>query len=186
MRRLFLAAAILVASVTVTKAQFYVGGGLDFWYETSENAPGYILFGISPDMGYSFNNRWAVGLVIGFDFIKYRQNVANVYGDNLFINFYAEPYARFNYFSKEKVKLFLDGAIGISTGNHNDFGFQVIVRPGIAFDLTEHFKLVGTFGTFGYRHDYRSANYGRYGSGTTNGFGLHLSNSLGLGFYYSF
>jgi len=185
MKRLFLAILVMAASVTAGKAQFYVGGSLGFWHSGEKTS-----FGISPDAGYSFNNRWAAGLAVGFDYWMDRP-VHSIFFRQDVIDFYAAPYARFNYFSKEKVKLFLDGVVGISTATYKtdnpnfdiqgrkytDWGWQVIIRPGIAINLTDHFCLVGTFGTLGYRNDYRN---------TTDGFGLDLHNSLGSGFYYSF
>ena len=178
MKKLFLAVAIFTASITVTKAQFYIGGGLGFWINNHVTS-----FSISPEAGYSFNNRWAVGLGVGLDatfrgdtwYTNANGSVAKLPRKSIY--FYAEPYVRFNYFSAEKVNLFLDGVIGLSMGTGNISGFQTIIRPGIAINLTKHFSLVGTFGAFGYRQDYRNR---------TNGFGLNLTNSLGFGFYYSF
>ena len=171
MKKLLLGIMVLVAGATAAKAQFFVGGGLGFWASPKN----YTSFWIEPDAGYSFNDHWAVGLAVGFDFSK----ESGLKGGNTF--FYAAPYARFKYFSAEKVNLFLDGVVGVSlahyTNGGNDVGFQIIIRPGIAVNLTDHFSLVGTFGALGYRKGYR---------GTAEGFGLTLTNSLGFGFYYSF
>jgi len=187
MKKLFLTVMVLAAGATATKAQFYIGGGLGFWHKKEHST----TFNISPDAGYSFNDRWAVGLTVGFDALMYSKKGNWGYIDengefyyrtpkNIF-GFYAAPYARFSYFSKDRVKLFLDGVVGISTEMKKDydpdFGFQVIVRPGIAINLTDHFSLVGTFGALGWRHNYRNTN---------SGFGFDFHNSLGFGFYYSF
>ena len=191
MKKLFVAVMVLGASVTAAKAQFYVGGSLGFWHDpkksTSYDTSYEIItihskstsFWIEPDAGYSFNERWTVGLSIGFQFIRYSDTWSDgAYENENEISFYVSPYARFNYFSKDKIKLFLDGVVGVSAENAAEsFGFQVIIRPGIAIHLTEHFSLVGTFGALGYRQNYRY---------TRDGFGLDLSNSLGFGFYYSF
>ena len=175
MKKLLLAVMVLVASATATKAQFYIGGSLGFWSNSWHYSRGITSFNIAPDAGYSFNDRWAVGLAVGFDMDIYQKN--HPYYPNNRYYFYAEPYARFNYFSTDRIKLFLDGVVGISL-NHNGLeGFQVIIRPGIAINLTDHFSLDGTFGTLGFRQDYRNTN---------SGFGLDLTNSLEFGFYYSF
>jgi len=168
MKKLLLAVMVLVASVTVSKAQFYVGGGLGFWHSPNLSTS----FWIEPEAGYSFNERWAVGMSTRLDFTIYSKNVSYVNG----VSFYVEPYARYTYFSADKVKLFLDGVVGVSKENHESLGFQIIVRPGISINLTDHFSLVGTFGALGYRYAHRNSH----------GFGLNLSNSLRFGFYYSF
>jgi len=172
MKKLVVVVMVGVASITATKAQFYVGGGLGFWHEPTYSTS----FWIEPEAGYSFNERWTIGLSIGFEHITYYEPyiIKKKYTKYFF---YASPYARFNYFSTDKIKLFLDGVVGISTGFPADFGFQVIVRPGISINLTDHFTLIGTFGALGYRQSYRN---------TRDGFGLDLSNSLRVGFYYSF
>jgi len=192
MRKLLLSIMVLVAGATAAKAQFFVGGGLGFW----DNKP-VRWFSISPDAGYSFNKHWTAGLSIVFDWHKdsdWSYYTGTVKTTSTY--FKIEPYARFKYFSTEKVNLFLDGVVGVSVHklhsrvkdpNHSNdidivnpdptIGFQVIIRPGIAVNLTEHFCLVGTFGALGYRQDYGSGN---------DGFGLDFSNSLRFGFYYSF
>jgi hypothetical protein len=187
MRRLFLALGVLTASMAAAKAQFYIGGGLGFWYEKEYRT----TFNISPEAGYSFNDRWTAGLAVGFDAIIYSdagKTTITVIDGEIYTHtvrnnylFYVTPYARFNYFSKDRIKLFLDGVVGVSTEIHSghdpDWGFQIIIQPGISINLTEHFRLVGIFGTLGWRYNYRNTN---------NGLGLDLRNSLRLGFYYSF
>jgi hypothetical protein len=185
MRRLFLIFAVLAASITATKAQFYIGGNLGFWYEKEYKT----TFNISPDVGYLFNNHWAAGLSIGFEAnIPYKQRLyvrieddgsIYTYTPKNDFYFYAAPYARFNYFSIDKFTFFLDGIVGVSAENSwrsNAWGFQVTICPGISINLTEHFSLEGTFGALGYWYNYCN----------THGFGLKLSNYLTLGFYYSF
>jgi len=195
MKKLFLAVAIFTASMTATKAQFYIGGGVGFWYQSVRGFYHETIFNISPDAGYSFNKHWIAGLSLGFEAYIPDKKVTHYYHeDGTFYDhvnenrywFYAEPYARFTYFSTDRISLFVDGVVGISTWTQREkgrgvgetlIGGQVILRPGIAVNLTQHFSLVGMFGTFGYRHDYRN----------TRGFGFDLSGqALHFGFYYSF
>jgi hypothetical protein len=179
MKKLFVAVAILTASVTVSKAQFYVGGGLGFWFDSDWEE---FSFNISPEAGYSFNKHWTAGLEVGFDYRNFNSYHHYPLRDNENEYYYhITPYARFNYFSTEKIKLFVDGVLGFSIVGDDYagdlFGCQVVLRPGIAVDLTKHFSLVGTFGIFGYRMSYLD---------TEDGFGLSLRNTLQLGLYYSF
>ena len=190
MKKLFLVVVVVAASITTGKAQFYIGGSFGFWYDNT--TPKTTSFNIAPDAGYSFNNRWAVGMAIGFDARIYHDKTQNwvyinpdgssssyisTYSNDYY--FYAEPYARFNYFSVDRIKLFLDGVLGVAVAEHGSFGgFQVIVRPGISINLTDHFTLVGTFGRLG-------CSFGGYRN-SADGFGFWLRNSFGLSFYYSF
>ena len=191
MKKLFLAVVVITASITIGKAQFYIGGSLGLWHNFYYSKT--TSFNIAPDAGYSFNSRWAVGLAIGFDAEIYHNKnpqkwvyfSPNGSTDTTYYvpvndySFYVEPYARFNYFSTDRIKLFVDGVVGVALGHRGNFqGFQVIIRPGISINLTDHFTLVGTFGRLG-------CSFGGYRN-NASGFGFWLRNSFGLSFYYSF
>jgi len=162
---------LFVACVTLSaNAQFYVGGSTSLWIGSDETS-----IALLPEVGYVMNDRWAFGTEIGFIHFGndyYKQNGVAV-----------GPYARFTYFKKGMVGLFVDGGLDYaftkvkdaSDGNHRvRFG----LKPGVALSLTDRLSMVAKFGFLGFDHDYANA-------GNSGGFAFS-GNDLSLGFYVSF
>ena len=162
---------LFVACVTLTaNAQFYVGGSTSLWYNGASDETTFTLL---PEVGYVFSDKWSFGAEVGYT--HYGNTNGIVLG----------PYARFTYFKKGMIGLFVDGAIDYawSKGQYGNGinGLQIGVKPGLALSLNDKFSLVTKFGFLGFRNDYIPA--GQLG----NGGGFDFSgNSLSLGFYYSF
>ena len=158
----------LVAMSAKAQEGVYVGGSLSFWGGDDVSS-----FGIAPEVGYNFSDKWAVGGLLSFSHAKSNGVKAN--------SFTIAPYARYTFFAVDQLKLFVDGGFGFSTvgvkSSDNVNGFEVGFKPGIAFDVTDHFCLLAKIGFLGYRDDYLGSNGG----------GLSLSSSdLSFGFYYTF
>ena len=111
-----------------------------------------------------------------------QQKVADVkIKDNGFI---IAPYARYTLFSQGLFSMFLDGGVGYSTtkadGAERQNGWEIGIKPGIMFNLSDNFSLVAKYGFLGYRDTY---GLGR----SFNGFGLGFtSEELSLGFQCRF
>jgi hypothetical protein len=171
MKKIILTALVIVASISV-KAQVYMGGELSIWHNNDEEST---KFTIAPEIGYNFNEKWAIGANLIFEHEKFEGLKAN--------GFAVAPYARFSYYENKLVRLFVDGGVGYSTQKvkgHGDSleGFEIGLKPGIAVKLNEHFSLVAKCGFLGYREDYIIGQ---------NGGGLSLtSEDLSFGFHYEF
>ena len=148
-------------------AQLYVGGGI----KVQSGDPTTVA--IAPEVGYSFNEHWAVGGVLGFSHFDY----LNV--------FEISPYARFTFLDLGPAKLFVDGGLSVAIASPkggDDFSaFEIGVKPGIAIPLTENLSFVGHVGFLGFTdNDDGVPGYG-------DGFGFSLSgNNFTAGLYYSF
>lgn len=154
------------------KAQVYVGGTLGVWHDDGDVES--TSFIISPEIGYNFNEKWAVGGNIGFAY--------NKFDDAKSTAFAIAPYARYSYYENKIVRLFVDAGFGISTSKQEDHdaltGFEVGVKPGIAIKLNNKLSLVAKCGFLGYREDYLTLE---------NGAGLALtSEDLSFGFHFEF
>lgn len=178
MKKILLMAAFAVASLTAN-AQLWLGGSLSFDYEKIKGADGKVTFGLAPSIGYNLNDKWALGLEIGF-------KVANDgWGSNLAIAgqkytmFNVAPYARYTFASVGAANFFVDGGVGVGyekVGGDDGTAFHIGFRPGVAFNISDHVSFVGTTGYFGYRH---AEDY--------NHFGLNVNNELAsVGFFYTF
>ena len=167
---------LCVAAFTVSaKAQVYLGGSFGITHYNDIDATNFTL---APEIGYMLNDTWHFGLEIG-----YTHSSKTRKGENLNVNaFHFAPYARWNYFDKGMVRLFLEGGLGISTykvkGHNNHNGFEIGIKPGIALDMTDHFSFVTKFGFLGYRDDYKYDN-------SVSGLSLSTED-LTIGFVYSF
>ena len=178
----------------------YVGGSLGFAHE-SDSWGSTNHFSILPEVGYKFNNKWAIGTTIGYDYTHYC-------GEDMSTHvFQLEPYARFTFFrtSNNLVNLFVDGGLGIGVGSISyrsysyDYDsawgilpnderetmtiFSVGFTPGIAVNLTEKFSLVAHIGFLGYRGGDSAAIEG--GLARFGGLSLDASD-IKFGFYYNF
>lgn len=171
MKKILLLAVVLLATVAVKAQDIYVGGTLNAWRNSTENATS---FKIAPEIGYNFNETWAVGAQLGF---------AHEYDKGMSANAYSiAPYIRWSYYQNDVVRLFLDGtaAIGIvkvkdgDTSKAGEVGF----RPGVAIKLNDHFSFIAKYGFLGYQRNVNASG---------DSFGLALSSEdLSIGFHYAF
>ena len=172
MKKIVLFLFVVMVALSV-KAQVYVGGSISFWHDDNDFET--TTFTIEPEIGYNFNEKWAIGGNIGFAYSKK--------DDVKYTAFAIAPYARYSYYENKIVRLFVDGGVGISTYKHgeNDAvnGWEIGLKPGIAIKLNEKFSLIAKCGFLGYRDDYMQKD----NSGT--GFNLG-SEDLSFGFHYEF
>lgn len=181
MKKLMIMAIAMIATLTCS-AQGYVGGSFGVTRDVDENKTD---FSILPEVGYNFNDNWAVGLGFGYQ---------HKYDDGLSVNVgVINPYARYTFFRTDNslVSLFVDGGVDLSFGRakyeHHD-GETVVVygigfKPGIAFTPTKKFTVLAHIGELGYW----GANDAGKDAGYTSHFGLNFSSlNLNLGFYYNF
>lgn len=161
----------VVMTAMCVKAQVYVGGQLSLWHNDDADATTFIL---SPEVGYNFNEKVAIGGNLTFAHLKEQ--------DVKWSGFSLAPYLRYSYYENKIVRLFIDGGLGFSTkkikGMDGVNGFEIGFKPGIAVKLNQHFSLLAKCGFLGYRDDYM------YGE---NGYGFAFqSEDLSFGFHYEF
>lgn len=189
MKKLFalLLAAAMLSAADTTFAQekktvapeekgWWIGGELGFWHNT-ENGLSSNSFALSPEAGYDFNKRWAVGVGIGYGIVAAETGFGETVRANIFM---FNPYARWKYCNTGRVSLFLDGGIGVAGGDMD--GFKVGIQPGLAIKVSKHVRFQAHLGFLGY-----ASNYFNDGIEDSDGFGLRFSSSdLKFGFYYTF
>lgn len=174
MKKILLFALVLVSAVAA-KAQVYVGGELGFWHNNDE--PKSTSFRIAPEVGYNFNENWAVGAVLGIEYQKVGDNKATTFG--------ISPYARYTYFQSGIVSLFVDGGVdfaGVHADDETYTAFGIGFKPGVALNVTDNVSFVAHFGFLGYQtSDDEISEF------VNKGFGFDFSgNKLSFGFNYKF
>ena len=153
-------------------AQFYAGGAIGF--QSGNNS----YFVVAPEAGYSFNDQFSVGAVVGFGTFEDSHN-----------QFTINPYVRWTFADWSPVKLFLDGSFDF-TSLHMDNAdktyscIQFGVKPGVALPLNEKLSLVAHLGFIGFASvDDDIDGWASY----QDGFGANFSgNDLTFGVYYNF
>ncbi len=196
MKKIFAIAALAVASVfgTANAGNGYIGGSIGFMHESgnvslfnSATRATINTFNILPELGYNFNDRWAIGTTIGYEYKHFNGYKVNSH------MFEFNPYARFSFFrtSNNLVQLFIDGGAGIGVGSVDYDGhdsetgitWNVGFRPGVALNFTDSFSMVAHLGFLGYE----GANRRAYNAGYNRKGGFMLDgNNVTLGFYYNF
>lgn len=187
MKKLIILAVVAAASSSFAIAgDGYVGGNVGFIHEENDGLKTN-KFTFLPEIGYSFNNHWAVGTTIGYEYTHF-----NGYDMSSHI-FAFDPYARYTFFKTNNglLSLFIDGTVGLGAGtvDYGDessdtaFIWQIGVRPGLALHFTEKFSMVAHIGFLGYKganNTAMDAGYSRLGGIAIDG------NNIQLGFYYHF
>lgn len=181
MKKILLLLVVMVA-VASASAQVYVAGNVGFWHDDDKDITN---FRIEPEVGYNLNDQWALGINLGYMHSKGEIAVGIIEGTVKVNAFMVAPYARYTYFEKGIVRLFLDGGFGFSTyklkGGDNENGFEIGIKPGIAIKLNDRISLTSKLGFIGYRDDYS------YSSSYNNGFGIGVfGEDLSLGVSVSF
>ena len=177
MKKGLLLVVVMLATIAVKAQDIYVGGSLNVWRNSTGNTTS---FKVAPEVGYNFNERWALGAELAY---------GHEYANKVSVNsFDFAPYIRFSYYKSGIVRLFLDGTASIGfdkvkDGDTSKRG-QVGLRPGIAVKLNDHFSFIAKYGFLGYR---RNMDYDEDYAPIKHSFGLNLtSEDLSIGFHYAF
>lgn len=190
MKKLFLMAAMMVATLAAS-AQVYVGGGLGLGSSKADydGAEATTTFRITPEIGYHLDDNWAVGIALGYGHSKT--------GDVKTDIFSIEPYARYTFVKWNDVGLFIEGGLGYSHAKESEEmttggktievsektnEFYIGVRPGLSIALNNKLTFMTKIGWLGYSSvDYDSKNY------KVNDFSLDFdTNNIVFGLYYNF
>lgn len=174
MKRTLMWVAFIMVTLFTQAQEIYLGGGISLWHNTDLEKTS---FSISPEIGYVFSEKWAVGAEIAYAHNSYEGAFEAT--SNAFV---FAPYARFSFYENKIVRLFLDMGMGVSTmkvKDHDSYnGFEIGLKPGLAIKLNQHFSLVSRIGFAGYRDDYFRGS---------DGLGVELDGeNISLGIEYEF
>jgi len=132
-------------------------------------------------VGYSFTDRWGVGISLGY-----------VNKKDYISHFGFIPYVRYTAVKWNNVNLFVDGAVEVGFGKIDDdydskyagqkfSGWGVGLRPGVSVNLNPNCSFVAHVGNFGYESN-KYEDYKANGMTTLN---LDLSD-IDFGLYFNF
>ena len=175
MKKLFLMLVVLLATLSVSAQDMYLGGGISLWRNDDTHTTS---FSLTPEFGVNLSSQWAVGGELGFAHAKYSKDDVSVKSTGFAI----APYARCSFYENKVVRLFLDMGVGFSSvkvkGGDSTNGIEVGLKPGVAIKLNNSFSLISKLGFAGYRDDYYKGD---------NGFGVSFdTENISLGVLYEF
>ena len=168
MKKLFLTLAIVFAGIMSVNAQgLWIGGSANAKVQTND-----VDFAIAPEIGYNFNNHWAIASAFKFRHVN-DETTAFPMEFNQFI---VSPYVRY-----------IGGTIGHKFSLFCDLTYDIDIlspqmwatglQPGIAWQATDKFTAAFRFGFLGYDHFFQRGN------------GFFFDCTLGtswIGIYYNF
>ena len=152
MKKLFLAAFVALTAIAAN-AQSWVGGSLGIDFTTPKGGETVTTFTISPEYGYNFNDKWAIGVALEEE---------STFIDNSTVNVVSiEPFARFTFAKTGIVSFFVDGGVGFGCefaeqdgetfDDYSAWGWSIGFKPGVKIAVTESLSLVAKLGFFGYK-----------------------------------
>ncbi len=182
-----IAAVVMAASVN---AQWYVstgnfGGNLSLvdliGLGEGEITPGALMFtgiksvdgetawGLAPEIGYNLNDKWSVGLGLGYAHFAEKENA---YGFNAYARWFGYRNGNFSLYLQADFKY-----SAMSGDNAPDLNaYSVGVIPGAAYSFNDHFSMNASLGNLGYSKIKDQDGV----------FSLNINNGLNFGLTYSF
>ena len=183
----FFITAFVALTVMAANAQSWVGGSFGINFTTPKGGKTVTSLSISPEYGYNFNDKWAIGIALEDEvsFVgDYDVNIATL-----------EPFARYTFAKAGIASFFVDGGIGFGCEYTNyegemvdddyAWGLSIGFKPGVKLSITDNLSLVAKLGFFGYKKFEAADGYQEASSYDSFGLGID-GDALSFGMYWSF
>lgn len=186
--------ALLLLCIVPVSAQVWLGGELGFSFNEASNShngddssSSMQLYTFSPKVGYDFNDRFAVGLHIGFSYSFLSTD--NTYKGESYESSYTSrtislfPFVRYSFAEWGKVRFFVDGGVGYdynydgSNRYYPQRRYYAALKPGITYPLNDRFGLIAHLGDLSYGRKEKE------NSDSYNEFSFNLVDAFQLGFF---
>lgn len=179
MKKIFMTLAAAVLAISAS-AQVYVGGNVGIASTKIQGGDSETTYKFLPEIGYNFNNDWAVGVEFGWG---KGTPVSIEDADSNVKTFEVNPYVRYTFLHSKYINVFMDGALGYKHYNGVGDNYSIGLKPGVSVNLNKNFSFVAHVGFLGYK-DYDPKTEGVKSS---NAWGLDLDgNNITFGLYYNF
>ncbi len=173
MKKLSLLLILVLSTVLMTNAQdigkFWVGGSVGFSSEKEKGDNARLNdFRIVPEVGYILSDKVGIGLSIGY---RHNEFGGTVYENDSYYNtksratgFSVSPFVRYTFLKGNIGGLFADGGFGYTQWKEKHVdgkytAWDIGIRPGVAFNISDKIILTGKFGFFGYQQTKDKLNY---------------------------
>lgn len=178
------------------KGSWYIGGTAGFSVSSKESSDMVYLksqsWSFSPEVGVFVSPKIAIGIApsIGVYQLQYnnlsQKTTTTNYGGSIYGRYFFgitafKPFVGINVNATPGITENRDLQTGISTRT-NSFAYGVNLNAGFAYEISERFTVIGSFGLVGY-------NARKSGNSLDQGFDANvntLGNRFNIGFYYTF
>lgn len=182
MRKLLVLALMVLLAQGVMAKQWFIGGGVG--YSSIDDVS--TAYTITPEVGYMLNDKWDVGLDLGYSSMDYDDDTL----DDL-SRFTVAPFARYNLVQFGSFNVLLKGSVGLHMDEEGDVDgtlFFINVLPMVTYDISESVSLFANLNFLGVNLESGS---GDLYDGTNFGFGVDAddafnTNNFQVGFVYKF
>jgi len=167
------------------ESKYWIGGsvGFDTYKVKDSDDSATKNFQFTPEFGVNLSDSWGLGIAVGYSHFSGLAVDDEYFGKGN--AFSIAPFARYTFFKKDLVSLFVDGGINYTSIHVNGYDdnaneFKVGLTPGIALNLAPNVKLLGKFGFLGYTN-HKEGDY------KANGFNLGVDLTqvqLGINFLF--
>jgi len=183
MKKVLLTLVVAVVTLVGANAQFYGGGSFNLLSNSDEGMKSNIS--INSEVGYYINEKFDVGLDLGFSFTKRRD-------DRESSSWSIAPYARYSFFQLGKFEVIGKASTGFYNIDYDGVkstAFTFNVSPILAYSLTEKVVLFTqlrclslNFTSSFHDGDHLNSSF-NFGANTNN---LINTENLQIGFIYKF
>ena len=191
MKKMILTALVAVASLAAN-AQIWVGGEVGYSHvrQTTNKVEDWKSnnFSLLPEIGYKLNDTFDVAVKIGFAHGENGNALAGIevpanydYANAFVLN----PYLRYTFAKAGDFSFFADGGFSYIHGHicgdtNSTNAWQIAIKPGISYALSEKVGLVAHVGGIAY-------SFAKYNQTKQNGFDMGISgNNITFGAYVNF
>ena len=182
---------LCVTSLTV-HAQWWLGGFMSIrTNNTTMNSfetENHIVFKIAPELGYNFNRHWALGITVGYAYLKHvNLTVMNQTLPGSGNEVTVKPFARYLFKPLGRFRFYVDAGPSYALlTRHSDSNLNTIgvrVNAGLLVDISRRVALSGYLGDIGYDHSWVSINSVTM---KDNSFRCDIISNFGLGVVVKF
>ena len=180
MKKTVFSLLVVLATLFSANAQFYAGGSLGI--TSSSNANPKSAFEISPEVGYYINEKFDIGLGLGFS----KQKTQNDYE---YTSWSVAPYARYSFYQLKNFEVIGKGSVAFSGTGNSGTTIGVNISPILAYNLTEKIVLFTNLNCFSLNFTSFSPDSGESSSHfsfSTSTRGLLNTSNLPIGLIYKF
>ncbi len=195
MKKSLLIVLLVVFAGVSANAQLFIGGGIGINVNSTDNTSEF-GFNLFPEVGYSLNDRFDIGIDVGFGINSQKQEVLTLITKTTTTNWSIAPYARYAVFQYKKFSILGKGSLMVfgngtktKTGDatpvrDSSTGFGIEILPMLTYDLTQKFTLYTelNFLTLGLSTS-RGVTSFRLGADADN---LVNVGDIRIGFFYKF
>lgn len=97
------------------RGRFFVGGAASLWEDSKVNR---FTLGLNPELGYLLNDRWGVGLILGYEYEHQGEGETREITRAIKI----APFVRYYYLHKGPFNLYLDAGLGYNISREKAAG----------------------------------------------------------------